>query len=163
MKSYISASTLKVRLTPLTKICIIWLIESPLKMMKNAFYFILKALSILKIFKFLSRHLGHVWKTAWLNRLRLISKFMTSQPGFQTIPILILLNISQSKGSQTMKFGQLTEYNKRNIFLQVLCRKWGKETSSRPLYFLEKLNMTLKQVVCSFVSICFDSAQLAIQ
>ena len=28
-------------------------IESPLKMMKNAFYFILKALFVLKIFKFL--------------------------------------------------------------------------------------------------------------
>ena len=30
------------------------LVESPLKMMKNAFYFSLKALFILKIFKFLS-------------------------------------------------------------------------------------------------------------
>ena len=29
-------------------------------MMKNAFYFILKALFMLKIFKFLSRLLGHV-------------------------------------------------------------------------------------------------------
>ena len=29
----------------------------------------------------------------------------------------ILLDISQSKGNQGMKFGQLTEYNKRNIFL----------------------------------------------
>ena len=42
--------------------------ESPLKMMKNAFYFILKALFILKIFKFLSWHFGHVGKTAWLER-----------------------------------------------------------------------------------------------
>ena len=32
--------------------------------------------------------------------------------------IHILPNISQSKGIQTMKFGQLIEYNKRNIFLQ---------------------------------------------
>ena len=66
---------------------------------------------------------------------------MTSQPGLQTIAIHILPNISQSKGNQTMKFGQLIEYNKRNIFLQKLCRKWGRETSSRPLYFLKKLNM----------------------
>ena len=42
--------------------------ESPLKMMKNAFYFILKALFILKIFKFLSRLFGHAGKTAWLER-----------------------------------------------------------------------------------------------
>ena len=32
--------------------------------------------------------------------------------------IHILPNISQSKGNQTMKIGQLIEYNKRNIFLQ---------------------------------------------
>ena len=37
---------------------------------------------------------------------------MTSQPGLQTIGILLMSNISQSKGKQTMKFGQLIEYNK---------------------------------------------------
>ena len=36
--------------------------ESPLKMMKNAFYFISKALFILKIFNFLSWLFGHVEK-----------------------------------------------------------------------------------------------------
>ena len=46
-----------------------------------------------------------------------------SQPGLQTIAIHILPNIAQSKGNQPMKFGQLTEYNERNIFLQKLCRK----------------------------------------
>ena len=61
-----------------------------------------------------------------------------SQPGLQTIAIHILPSISQSKGKQTMKFGQLLEYNKRNIFLQKLCRKWDKETSSRPLDFSKK-------------------------
>ena len=34
--------------------------------MKNAFYFILKALFILKIFKFLSYRFGRIEKTAWL-------------------------------------------------------------------------------------------------
>ena len=48
---------------------------------------------------------------------------MTSQPGLQTIAIQILPNISQNKGNQTMKFGQLIEYNKRHIFLQKLCGK----------------------------------------
>ena len=38
------------------------LFESPLEMMKNSFYLILKALVFLKIFKFLSRHFGHVGK-----------------------------------------------------------------------------------------------------
>ena len=43
---------------------------------------------------------------------------MTSQPGSQTITIHILSNISQNKGDQKMKFGQLIEYNMRNIFLK---------------------------------------------
>ena len=55
---------LKVGLSPCKKICVICLIESLLKMMKNGFYFILKGLSVLKIFKFLSRIFGHVGKTA---------------------------------------------------------------------------------------------------
>ena len=43
---------------------------------------------------------------------------MTSQPGLQTIVIHILPNISQSKDNQTMKLGQLIEYNKRIIFFK---------------------------------------------
>ena len=43
---------------------------------------------------------------------------MTSQPGQQTIAIHILANISRSKSNQTIKLGQLIEYNKRNIFAQ---------------------------------------------
>ena len=35
-------------------------------MMKNAFYLILKALFVLKLFKFLSRLFGDVEKTVWL-------------------------------------------------------------------------------------------------
>ena len=46
------------------KNCVICFDESPLKMMKNAFYFILKVLFVLKIFKFLSSLLGHEGKTA---------------------------------------------------------------------------------------------------
>ena len=48
---------------------------------------------------------------------------MTSQPGSQTVPRDILPNISQSKGNQTMKFGQLIQHNKTNIFIQKLCGK----------------------------------------
>ena len=43
---------------------------------------------------------------------------MTSQPGWQTITIHILLNISRIKGNQAMKLGQLIEGKKRNIFIQ---------------------------------------------
>ena len=37
-------------------------------MAKNAFYVILKALFVIKIFKFLSRLFGNIGKTAWLER-----------------------------------------------------------------------------------------------
>ena len=43
---------------------------------------------------------------------------MTSQPGSQANVIHILPNISESKGNQTTKFGQLIEYNNRNIFFK---------------------------------------------
>ena len=42
--------------------------DSPWKMTKNVFYFILKALFVLKIFKFLPWLFGHVEETAWLER-----------------------------------------------------------------------------------------------
>ena len=42
---------------------------------------------------------------------------MTSQPGQQKITTDILLNISYIKGNQAMKFGQLIENPKRNVFL----------------------------------------------
>ena len=48
---------------------------------------------------------------------------MTSQPGLQTIAIHILPNISQTKGSRTMKFGQLADYSKTKNFLQKSCGK----------------------------------------
>ena len=48
------------------------------------------------------------------------------------IIIHILPEISKSKGNQTVKFGQLLQYNIRNIFLEVSCTKFGGETSPRP-------------------------------
>ena len=43
---------------------------------------------------------------------------MMSQPGYQTITIHILPNISPSKSNQTMKFGESIEYNKRKCFFK---------------------------------------------
>ena len=53
---------------------------------------------------------------------------MTSQPGKQTITIQILPNILRNKDNQMMKFGQLTEYNTRNIFVETSYTKYGGET-----------------------------------
>ena len=72
---------------------------------------------------------------------KIISNFITPQPGSQLIAIHILPNISRSKDNQTMKFGQLVEYNMRNIFLQKLYTKRGGETSPRP--FSEQLSLKI--------------------
>ena len=58
---------------------------------------------------------------------------MTSQPGYQTIAMHILPSISRSKGNETMKFGQLIEYNIRNIFVEKPYTKCAGETIPRPL------------------------------
>ena len=123
---------LKAGLSPSKKMCVICFIESLLKIIKNAFCFILKALFVLKIFNCLS-WLWSCRKSGLIRNISLISKFVTSQPGKQTIAIHIFPNISRSKSNQTMKLGQLIDYNKRKIFLQKLCRKWGRESSYRPL------------------------------
>ena len=43
---------------------------------------------------------------------------MTSQPGKETNAIHILLNLIINKDRQKIKFGQLIEYDTRNIFLK---------------------------------------------
>ena len=67
----------------LPKIYIICFNESPLKLMKNAFYFIFKAFLVPKIFKFLSWLFGHVEKNGFIRKIRLISKFITSHKQLQ--------------------------------------------------------------------------------
>ena len=93
--------------------------------MKNAFNFTLKAHCVLKIFKLLS-----IWsncqiadnlvmqKNGLIRKIRLISKFMTSQLVKQTIAMHILPNISRSKGNQITKFGQLIDIIWEKFFLK---------------------------------------------
>ena len=61
-------------------------------------------------------------KNSLVRKIRLISKLMTSKHGKQRIVIHILPNISRSEGNKT-KFGQVIEYNPRNIFLEKLFTK----------------------------------------
>ena len=58
-------------------------------------------------------------KNGLIRKIRLISKFMTSRPGYQRTTTHILLIISRI--SQTKK-----------------CEKWDRETSSRPLFVFKK-------------------------
>ena len=77
-----------------------------------------------------------------IEKTKLVLNFMTSQPGYQTIIIHILPNISRSKSSQTMKL-QLIEYNLRNIVLEKSYTKYIGRTCSRPLSVKLKLSISL--------------------
>ena len=68
---------------------------------------------------------------------------MTSQLGKQTIAIHILPDTSKSKGNQTMEFGQLTDYNMRNVFFETSYTKCGGEALFRPFSKNSKLSIFL--------------------
>ena len=71
-----------------------------------------------------------MYKNGLIRKIRLILKFMTPQPGLQTIAIP---NISRSKSNQTMRFGQLIEYNMGNIFIEKSYKKRAGKTIPRTL------------------------------
>ena len=68
-----------------------------------------------------------------------------SQPGKQTIVIHVLPNILRNSDNQAMKFGQLREYNMKNILLEKPCTKYSGETSPRPFSEKLELNISLDQ------------------
>ena len=76
--------------------------DSSLKMMKNVFYFIFKALFVLKIFNFCLDFL-----VMWKKQLHEENKVNFNIFDVKTVTIYILPNISRSKGNQTLKFGQV--------------------------------------------------------
>ena len=90
-----------------------------LKMVKNVFCFILKAFFVLKILKFMFWLFGHV------------GKGLDKKVEFN-LKIYGITDCIKNSCSLSIKFGQLIEYNVRNIFLRKSCRKWRRETSSRP-------------------------------
>ena len=118
--------------------------ESPLKIMKNAFYFTLKVFSFSRYLTFCLDFLI-MQKNGLIMKIRSATKFMTSQPRKQTIAIHILQYISRNKDKQTMKFGQLIECNMRNIFFQKSYIKCAGDTSPRPFSKKSKLSISLDQ------------------
>ena len=84
--------------------------------MKKGFYFTLKDLLVLKIFKVLSWNFGHI-ENQLGKKAKVSFKIMTSQTGPQITAICILPNSSKSKDNQGGKIGQLREYYVRNICL----------------------------------------------
>ena len=70
---------------------------------------------------------------------------MASQPCLQTIAIHIFTNISRSKDNQAITFGQLIEYNMRNILLEKSYTKCGSETIPKSFSKKLKLNISFDQ------------------
>ena len=114
--------------------------------MKNAFYFTLKALFVIKIFKFFSWLFGYVGK-------RLDEK---DQINFKIYDVTTCLTnicnthlpISQEVKAinQAMKFGQLIKYNMRNIFFfEKSYTKCGRETIPRLFSKNSKLSISSDQ------------------
>ena len=114
--------------------------ESTLKMMKMLFILFQKLFSSSGFLK-LSLEFSAMPKNGLIKKIRLTSKFMTSQPGYQTVAIHILSNISRSKSNQAMKFGQLIRYKMRNIFLENSYPNCGGDTIPRP--FSKKLKLSI--------------------
>ena len=87
-------------------------------MMKNAFYFTLKALVVLKIFKFLLWLFSHVLKQLDYKDKANLKFYDVAAWLAKNCNTWIAPNSSRSKGHLAMKFGQLIEYiyNMRNIF-----------------------------------------------
>ena len=104
-------------------------------MMKNAFYFTLKALFILKIFKFLSWLFGHVEE-----RLDYEEKVNFEMYSFTTW-------LTPGKDHQTMKFSQLIEYCIRNIFLGNSYKQCSAEAIPRS-FSKKNLSIYLDQQFC---------------
>ena len=70
---------------------------------------------------------------------------MTSQTEKQVIAVHIFPNILRNKGNQTMKFGQLVEYDMRNIFLENSYTKYGAEPIPKPFSKMSKLSIFLNK------------------
>ena len=88
---------------------------------------------------------------------------MMSQPGKLTVAIHILPNISRSKGNQAIKLGQLLKYTMIFFFKNYTQKKrQGKLVPDLFLLF-KKAYFKVNEVLCSLVSIYFDSLQLGIQ
>ena len=114
---------------------IIYFHESPLKMMKNAFYFILKALFVLKIFRL------NFWscrKTAWLERL------IWFEVNFKIYDVTTELtnncntHIAQYFTKDRQQDNEIWPVNRISLEKyfpsKIMQKMWSRETSSRPLF-----------------------------
>ena len=95
-----------------------WQLGKPFENDENAFYFILKALFVLKILNFCLDFLV-IHKKALIRKVN-----FTIYDVANWLKNNCITYISRSKNNQKMKFDQLIEYNIGNIFLEKLYTKY---------------------------------------
>ena len=126
-------------------------------MIKNHFHFTLKAIFILKTIKFLSWLFANVGKRR-NKKAKVNFKIYDVIISKKIIAIQILPNISRSKNNQTIRFGQLIEYNMRKIYFEELYTKCGAGTSSRPSSYL-CINSLKIHIVCTLLYVQVNDNQ----
>ena len=119
------------------------------KMMKNAFFHLQSSLSYFAL-TFLVMQ-----KKGLIRKLRFISKFIMLCTVEQPFTIYLLQKISRNNDNWTIKFGQLIEYNMRNIFSENSNQKCGGETISRPFSKKSKLSISLDKHPEILNAVCF--------
>ena len=72
---------------------------------------------------------------------------MTSKTGKETITIHMLLDISRNKGTQTMKFGQLIEYNMGHNFLEKSGTKYGGKAIPKPFSKIQNIYLCISRLI----------------
>ena len=105
--------------------------------MKNAFYFTSKPLFVLNYLNLCLYFFGEAEKQLDQKdkvNFRIYDVATRETNSYHTL---------RSKGNQTMKFGQLIEYNMRNTFLEKSYTKCGGETIPRPFSKISKLSISL--------------------
>ena len=147
-------SKLEVEPSPSKKISVIYFIESPLKMMKNAFYFILKALFILKILWLFCL----VEKNGLIRKIRLVSNpwrhnQVNKQLQYTHCPISHEVKATRHKTwsinvTRKIFFFKIMqkmrqEASSRRFFIFKICLIWGKSkwSASSFQYILIALNL----------------------
>ena len=118
---------------PLSSLRQFMITESPSKLMKSVFLFVLKPLFVFEIF--LSWFFGYIEKQLD-NRAKL--SFKISQMKLNNmITNKLITQIGQYR-KKSRKFGKLIKYSVKAIFCQKSCSNRVVETSCRPLFVLSK-------------------------
>ena len=87
---------------------------------------------------------------------------MTSQTDNKQSQYKLLPDISRNKGYQTMKLGQLIEYNMRNVLLEKSCTKWSGDTSPRLFFKKSKIEHISRSTVSSLTQFVLLYVQVEI-